>query len=376
VLVILLCAGIFLFIRVIEIWRKHEVLVYKLSPEISGVEKWQAEEIFHSGGYLYLNISTEGSTIKGYRTLLSSSIDAGGTVLIDITDPRNPGLISYLHKNRCIKYAKIGSYLAGYNLDYLPKNEIRFKLSLWDSYIPDTGSLISILDLPEKVLCMDVINDALIIAGDDYISSIDYSLPSLPRISGILDLTGEVKEIEILDQKAYVLVHDARKVSLTVIDFSDLVNPRQIFTIECKPYSGNLEIENQKIFLREEGQVAIYSIAETGEISLINPASGIRASNFQIIDDMCYAISEYDRILNIFNIEDSNNVRLIGSLKVRGLPRLVHVVDHNAYIFGDTMELSIDISNPEKPRRSKSASILKFLKNDVQKELKSVLYHR
>ncbi len=154
----------------------------------------------------------------------------------------------------------------------------------------------------------ELIGDNLFLLELDKITILDVSNPTIPEIISETFINSQAQDIVLQDSIAYI--GGSNRIDL--FDVSNLENLIPLSTIPVESYCVSLSVKNEKLYAAC-GQGGIYFI------DISNPQSPIIEAHYgeywrSILIDVVWPaayVQNYESGINIFNIEDINNIELV-----------------------------------------------------------------
>ncbi|HMN29911.1 MAG TPA: hypothetical protein PKE45_17295, partial [Caldilineaceae bacterium] len=255
-----------------------------------------------------------------------------GLAVIDIADPRQPHLISFLPSSGTLTQVNVAGRYAYYT-------------GISDLYVVDITNPAALRVVSKSRVGPNIQN--LVVVGDyAYLTSgagfhvVNLSDPAQPAVTASLAILGVTRGLAGAGGHAHFASHEGDGQSLHIIDIGNPAQPAIAAQIALDSWVGGLHLADGYLYLtNREGGVNVWQLVEGKPAALTKVGTvGTTAQHsltleLTVQDDYLYIV-DFDEGLRIFDARDRAQLVEVGRFTPLGLTMSCTVSHDTAYVVG------------------------------------------
>ncbi len=275
-----------------------------------------------------------------------------GLLIIDVSDPSNPTLISKL-------YLQGNSAVHCHGLDFFPFFVFAANgssgLRIIDVFNPSSPTLMGTCDTPGEAADVAVSGSYAYVADrSSGLQIIDFSNPYAPTIVGSYDTPNDAEGVAVSGNYAYVA--DVSYTDFLVIDISDPSSPSLAGSFDIDPGAArDIVIRDDYAFVAARNGLRIIDISNPTSPNLTGSCDTPGWANGLAISGNYAYMADHEDGLQIIDISDLSSPTLVGGHDTPHLAWNVAVSGNYAFVADYRSGLQvIDVSTPSSPTQAGS----------------------
>lgn len=300
-----------------------------------------------------------------------------GMVILDISDPGNPELIS--------EFPTLGQVLDIFirdNYAYLACNH--YGLVILDISDLENPSLTGVFERSYYFQKVFVTEDYAYVGSGGDLIILDISDPSDPQYRGTFDESGGIKDIYVEDELAYLVYCNGglRIVELSdpsnpgmiremfdgcfndmfiignyaylsgdgihILDISDLLNPVYVGIYDYGDQTNNIAVAGDFVYMTTNDHLLVFDISDIFDIVLFDTID-LRERNLGMFFDGYYLYLANNYSLEIWDVSNPPYPFRRAEYDVKHIVIQTHVQDGHAFVAAGTRLSIVNVSNPFNP---------------------------